>query len=227
MKTIKFSHITKNAGTTIVHVAYENKIKWGWREKDFWKNLMCFSKYKSNAPWHLPLSFVENKDLLQEVFSQYSFFTVVRNPYERCISEYYCNFGGPEVKSDNKDHINFYIKEKLMNVKVFNYKSYHFIPQFFYVYNANNEKIIEHVLKYENVACEFDALMKKYNNKFNYIENYTNNKSLNKKFKQYDLSKENIKLIQEVYYKDFIFFNYDLEPVINDVDFQLIKKNTL
>jgi hypothetical protein len=211
LKIIKFSHITKTAGTTIEHIASLNNINWGWLDADFWRNLVVFSKYKyeTDSPWHFPISFCENKELLKEVFLKYNFFTVVRNPYERCISEYYCKYGGPEIKSTKKKDFNSYIKKNLIDIKNFKFTSGHFIPQFFYAYDKNNKKIIEHVLKYENVSNEFNELMKKYNYKLNFV--YEEN--LSKKFKQYDFEKETIKLIQEVYYKDFIFFNYDINPL--------------
>ena len=215
MKTIKFSHITKTAGTTIESIAALNNINWGWRDKEFWSNLVYFSKYKyasTAAIWHFPISFCKNKKLLSEVFFNYTFFTVVRNPYERCISEYYCKHGGPKIKSIKKIDFNSYIQKSLIDIKNFKFISGHFIPQFFYVYDKNNKKIIQHVLKYENISNDFNKLMKKYEYNINFV--YDKNKNLNKKFKQSDLSKKTVDLIQEVYYKDFIFFNYDLEPSI-------------
>jgi len=217
MKILKFSHITKTAGSTIVWIAHLDNVKWGWGDEQFWKNLIVSSRYKyKGCIWHFPISFCENK-LLNETLLKYNFFTVVRNPYERCISEYYCKWGGPEIKSKEKKDFNSYIQKNLIDIKNFKFTSGHFIPQFFYAYDENNKRIIEDVLKYENIETEFNNLMNKYNYKFKFF--YDKNKNLIKKFKQCDFSKETIKLIQEVYYKDFIFFNYDLEPVINTCDF--------
>lgn len=215
MKIIKFSHITKTAGTTIEWIASLNNINWGWLDAEFWKNLVVFSRYKyKGCLWHFPISFCENNSL-NEILLKYKFFTVVRNPYERCISEYYCKWGGPEIKSTEKKDFNSYIQKNLIDIKNFKFTSGHFIPQFFYAYDENNKRIIEDILKYENIETEFNNLMNKYNYKFK----FSYGKKLIKKFKQCDFSKETIKLIQEVYYNDFIFFNYDLEPVINNGDF--------
>ena len=212
MKTIKFSHITKTAGTTIESIAWLNNINWGYNEAEFWRKLIVFSKYeyvKSTPAWHWPISFCKNKKLLNETLLKYRFFTVVRNPYDRCISEYYCEYGGPEIKSTKKKDFNYYIKKKLIDVKNFKFTSGHFIPQFFYVYEKNYEKIIKDVLKYENIETEFNSFMKKYNYKLRF--SFEKHSSI-KRFKQCDFEEKTIKLIQEVYYKDFIFFNYNLEP---------------
>jgi hypothetical protein len=76
MKIIKFSHITKTAGTTIEWIASLNNINWGWLDAEFWNYLIVFSKYKyeANSPWHFPISFCEDKELLKEVFLKYNFF---------------------------------------------------------------------------------------------------------------------------------------------------------
>ena len=86
IKQLKFIHITKCAGTTIENVGKKNNVLWGRFHKEYgW--------------WH---EIFPNKS--QELKLKYDWFVIIRNPYERLISEFYCKWG--EIgKLDNISHI--------------------------------------------------------------------------------------------------------------------------
>ena len=121
MKLLKFIHITKCAGTTIENLTFKdhfpgNNVKWG--KNDNLELCNCFSKsfrLQQQAWWHIPLRYgiVKRLDYLLE---HYNFFTIVRNPYDRIVSEYYCQWGGPARKSEDMEEFNQYIINRLLKI---------------------------------------------------------------------------------------------------------------
>ena len=93
-KELKFIHITKAAGTSIEDIGNKRGLKWGRFDKE--------QKYKtkpiSPSFWHTP--FTELDDSYKR---KYDWFVVVRNPYTRILSEYYCKWiGFSEQKLSHK-----------------------------------------------------------------------------------------------------------------------------
>ena len=81
-KELFFIHIPKNAGTTIENIAFEHNILWG--VKYFKKNnsQLNINIPKKNNLWHLP-----PKYFLDDTYKGKIIFAIVRNQYERIISE--------------------------------------------------------------------------------------------------------------------------------------------
>ncbi len=185
MKELKFIHITKCAGTTIEDLGYENKVYWGRFNKEYgW--------------WHG--NFLDKS---KDIKNKYDWFMVVRNPYDRILSEYYCKWGGIGKYNCNnsKEEFNKFLINK---IKFRSKTGDHYTEQYKYLdknYNIN-------ILRFENLEYEFNKLMKKYNLKIRFNKHI--NKGENKKFKVNDFSEELIKLINEVYKDDFIIFGYNM-----------------
>jgi hypothetical protein len=185
-KKLKFIHITKNAGTYITNTAKKNNILFGLYHKEYGHHHQLFS----NVPNH-----IKNK---------YDWFMVVRNPYSRILSEYYCRWGGIGNKNiiHTNEEFNNYLIEKI------NTRKYHYLEQ--YKYLDNKYKI--HIIKYENLNKELDNLYKKYNININLSDKKINSsEERNKKmlFKISDFNSKLINLINTVYNKDFTLFNYN------------------
>lgn len=189
-KELKFIHITKTGGTSIEKCALEKNILWGKYHKEY------------GLDHHEIFNNISN-----EIKIKYDWFTIVRDPYTRIISEFHCPFFGHNslfynknnnIKFDKND-FNQWIKERIINR--FNYPSYHFVEQHLYI----DKNININILKYENLDKEFNLLMSKYNLDIR-LDRYDN--KTEKKFTIYDLSTETIKLINNIYYNDFILFNY-------------------
>ena len=191
IKELKFIHITKTAGTTIEQIGLINNIKWGLNHKE----------YKNH---HKPLN--QQK---QELIKKYDWFMIVRNPYDRIISELHCKWGNRNrnnilncSKEKINEYIRYFINYRNNHEKNKKYYAYgHYKEQ--YKYLCDNTNI--NILKFENLKTEFNILMKKYNLNLK-LEKHLN--SNNKIFTINDLDKENIKLINNVYHKDFEYFNY-------------------
>ena len=79
-ENLVFLHIPKNAGTTIEDIGKENGYNWGRFDK---KNLKNIPFNQNCSYWHAP-----PKNLSKDYYNINPSFTVVRNPYDRIVSEY-------------------------------------------------------------------------------------------------------------------------------------------
>jgi len=192
MKELKFIHITKTGGTSIEDIGIKNGKKWGRFDKEY--NI----GFRGSDIWHTKFTLLSN-----HVKLKYDWFTVVRNPYERLISEFYCPWGGggiPNKFTCSKDEFNKILKEKILyhHSQVWG----HWVPQHFYI----DPNINIHIIRFENLVKEFNELMKKYNYNID-IDMHSN---MGKKiFTVDDLSNEVISLINNIYHKDFEMFGYE------------------
>ena len=199
MSNLKFLHITKTSGTYIENLALKKGILWGRNDKKL-RSLKYNEEYrqlKNTSFWHIPLQefykFPHKKGT--------KIFTVIRNPYTRVISECTCKWGGRFAKKvENVNDLNAYIKKQV--TKANNKKFHHFLPQSLYTHNLKGEKVIDYIIRYEEIH-KFNELMIKYGIDITYIK-----KETNQKFTVDDISDENIKLINEVYDLDFNYYNY-------------------
>ena len=187
MKELGFIHITKCAGTSIENMGKQDNQKWGRFDKQYGFHHRLFSK--------VPNSVRESKD----------WFAVVRNPYDRLISEYYCKYGGinklKNPPKHNKEEFNKFIRNRInRRSKVGN----HYTEQYKYFEDVP-QKV--QVIKMENLNSGLKKLFKKYNLNIQIPEKKSN---VGKKglFTSKDFDNETLKLINEVYGKDFKNFKY-------------------
>ena len=140
IKQLKYIHITKCAGSFIEDIGNEYNIKWGRFHSEY-------------GYWH---DTFYNKSL--ELKKKYDWFIVVRNPYDRILSEYYCQWGGigkTDIKHSKKEFNNYLIK-KIQNRSI---SGDHYTEQYKYI--DNNTKI--NVVKFENLNEELNTLFNIYN----------------------------------------------------------------
>jgi hypothetical protein len=204
MKELKFVHIPKCAGSSVEAIGYVKNIYWGKNDKEL-EQLIKKANTNNISFWHVPLSNLNNI-LLRQYIERYDLFAIVRNPYNRCISEYFF-FKKNLYNNHNfsKAEMNRFIIDNLFEN---NYDhDGHFIQQYKYIYDNNSNKIVKHIFKTENLDNDFNKLMKKYNLDLS-ITNIKINKSTNL-YSINDLSTECIKKINEYYHLDFYLFRYD------------------
>lgn len=206
-KKLRFIHITKSGGSSIEEAAILHNIHWGVNDLDFGQYSPLFIK----APWHYPFSFFPHR------FPRHNFdwFLVHRNPYDRILSEFHCQWGGVgedvhkyTVATFNKfvvDKIKLMLQIVNFEKKSLRFNGMHYIPQYLY-YDAN---VTMHLLPFKNLTVAFNDLMQKYDlpvrlNTSYHLNNHT------RVFTRHDLSPETKQLIQHVYRKDFAIFGYDM-----------------
>ena len=208
MKPLKFIHITKNAGTSIENIANKKNYKWGRFDQSL--------SFLGRVFWHQPFQFCHKEAHKKMIINKFDLFAVVRHPYDRCVSEYFCRWGGPRGNvTRTKEHMNNYIQDKVRKVKnkkeilgrnIWRDLCYgHFIPQFYYIYDGKGCKMVKHILKFEELQTQFNQLMKRYKIPLELDRHDNVNK---RNLSVDDLTQETKDLIYTVYERDFREFGY-------------------
>ena len=201
-KRLEFVHITKTGGSAIEKAGAMNEIIWGACHYMEFEEVGCtkpdlpyispeYQSYALTSPWHTP------PKLLQQYVSadQYPYddadlFVVVRNPYDRILSEYYCPWMGFHQKYDKDPnepvHLNWWVKYTITKLsdQVDEFQKVdpsdrpkvqqkyvsedprllaqkHYVNQAEYVFDGEN-RVVKNVVHYEHLQEEFNVLMKKY-----------------------------------------------------------------
>ncbi len=192
-KKIIFIHVPKTAGTTI---------EWMLDMELSLENFYGIENGKA-------LQHLLARDIKKKIkdYDEYIKFTVVRNPYDRFISEYkWCEMDGHGfIKCESIDEFLSYV-EKVVKRNKYDENVYidHLIPQYEYVYDKKGELLVDYVGKYEELEDVFNYMRK--NLKVTKEEIYKLNET--KKYKVI-LNKEQKDRIYNLYKKDFELFNYE------------------
>jgi len=195
-------HIPKTGGSSLeLYFSYKYNIS--LNEKSLYMYIDDETKLNENITINSSLQHITYNQIVKYSkffkidFNNINIITIVRNPYERIISDlfYYSKININTSKEEVFDIINEYLLSD-------NYDN-HNIPQYNFVTDDNKELIPNiHILKTETLTTDMNDLgYKDFNivtnnnlNKVNYY-NYLNNKS--------------IEIINDFYHFDFIIFNYD------------------
>lgn len=157
-------------------------------------------------PWHFPTSFLEPHHPFFK--PNVALFTVVRNPYDRAVSLYYCPFAGYKGKDKN----NVEVFNKWIQDIATNQPGIVLMPQYQYIYNSteiekdNPQPMVDHILRYENLTAEFNDLMKTYILNIS-LPPVKYNKGQEHKFSASSLSQASLKIIQK-YRLDILILGY-------------------
>lgn len=189
-----YIHIPKTAGTSIEQFL-----------KDNGKNSIDYLGVRNNRSLHHLLAH-ELKKEVPFIFYKYYKFSIVRNPYDRLLSEYYwtpiqgVGFKSGQSKADFITYVSSVVKNRLYFTNIYND---HFIPQADFLYNGK-KILIDQLFRYEDLEWTIEYLKKKLNieNNLPYL-----NKS-NKNIKKTEWTQRQKERIYKIYQKDFIIFNY-------------------
>ena len=190
-----FIHIPKTAGTSIEQFL---------REKN--KNDLEFIGLKNNRSMQHYRA-IELKIQLGYIFNLYYKFSIIRNPYDRLLSEYYWtpipNVGYKYGKT--KFEFLNYVTDVIKNNKIFENKyNDHFIPQYLFLYQGK-KLLVDQIFKYEDLEWVENYLKKKLN-----IDNnlpFLNKSKLN--IEKEDWNPRQKERIYKLYKPDFLIFNYE------------------
>lgn len=193
---ILFIHIPKTGGTVI-----ENEIKKKYQQTLYsgkTNNLLKEPFNKKSLQHQFYTTLYKYKNVLDINFDNIKIFTVVRNPYDRVISDLFWhrfikkNFTAEKVYQIIKN--NYINRDDLDN---------HNQPQYKFITDENLELI-------KNIKIFKCEELNKINNELNKFLGFNINiiqKNVNKDYSRY-LNKNSISLINKFYYKDFELFNY-------------------
>jgi hypothetical protein len=140
LNSLEFVHITKTAGTSIEDWGRINHIRWGYQKRDVLNNI---PRSILGESWHIPARYFASTP-----FPPYcETFCVVRNPYTRIISEYYCPWiGSPKWNLHNQEEFNRWIRT--FSESILRRQDAHGLPQYLYL-------PIDHIIRFENLQNEF------------------------------------------------------------------------
>jgi len=259
-----FIHIPKNAGSSISKIFYNKGILIGrnfynknlkylcphpdqydlfvdpkFSHKDISKFIdvpNSGKRYLSNSLnfWHLPMRFWK-PNYIKYYKNGHVIFCVVRNPYDKIVSEFkfWIDFLKERVREKRTIDgvMNFYDGD--LNMTVENLNKFivkacdknncfsldgHILPQYIYVYETDNfnekSKIPHVILKFENLKNDFNSFVNKYNLGIppNVISDIKLNPSSVKSVTVNDITPKNIELIYNYYINDFKLFGYNKNP---------------
>ncbi len=200
-KPLQFIHITKNAGTTIENEARKHHVSWGAHFNQMpWFKPHCRRHFERH---HAPLSHYEPR-----FFECFDTFAVVRHPYARALSEFYCRWGhaeGFKKRYPNAKTFNVAFRQ-VLQAKQRNPNMRHWRPQHEYIFDADGKQRITHIVRFEHLKAEFDALMQRYKLRVR-IRSHAN-RSKPKQYTVSDFDSQTLALLNKVYARDFERFSW-------------------
>lgn len=192
-KKICFIHIPKTGGTSIE------------KNLDIMNKNNYWGGFKGRSMQHYLWN--DYKNILNENYNNFFKFTIVRNPYDRIISEYYWN---KDFGFSKKISFDDYLKQvsNIFQNNLFNNKNCnHFIPQHKFIYDSSNNLMIDKIFNFELFDEIYQYLIQN-----NYLEKIILNKKFNKRKRKginlNQLTHEQKNIIYNLYKNDFILFNY-------------------
>ena len=239
-RRLELVHIPKTGGTAMEAQAARMNITWSmchFKKGKILNETFCPGpilkhwrpsvKTHSRCPWwHLPPQYFELHDF--NPYAGADLFCVVRNPYERLLSEYY--YAGTYLaKKDaeqlnNVNRLNGWVRHNLLDLIVtmkrgdirqnrtgneIYFRNFgHFIPQYDYVFH-HRRQIIKHVLRFENMEEEFHALMKLYDLPVR-LPTHRLRPSHPSTLTAYNLTRSNLELVERLYEDDLREWGYEI-----------------
>lgn len=195
-RKIIFIHIPKTGGTTI-----ENYMK--TIDKPIFYG--GYGKLKNIIFQHLNYkNYI--KFFGKEEYNKFIKFSIVRNPYDRLISEYYWSKLNIGFKSNKTFDYFLNQVEDIVTNRKYNLTIHHnhFIPQYEFICDSNNNIVVDKLFKFE----EFNEILKFLNEK-KYNTKKEKNLNVSKNKEKIILNNNQKKKIYELYKKDFEIFKYE------------------
>jgi hypothetical protein len=190
MRPLNFIHITKTGGTAI--------------ENAFQAHGMHVGRHQADGYfWHAVVP--------DAIRSKYNWFTVVREPYSRCVSEYHCKWGNPLRNDGTVADFNQTVRTGIESRHACGTGRYtgHWESQTKFVFPGVA------ILKFENLQQDLDQLLHRVGLKP--ISIPVTNRAIQSTFTVDDLDTLSISVINRAYTQDFERFGYPMRSTTDGV----------
>lgn len=200
-----FIHIPKCGGTSIENVIWPEPRK----EEDLWMGFISkyYNKYQTGGLQHLFASHVL-QEAGEEVFAKYFKFTIVRNPWEKAISQYFYMGRRPDLRDfiGMQENVSFKYYLDLIRKKT----HVQWEPQYQFITDSNGELIVDYVGRLESINKDMDVIFNRIGIKAT-IEHTNATKHQHYSHYYDDESRE---MVSELYSSDIRMLGYAFESGI-------------
>lgn len=152
MKRCIFIHIPKTGGTSVEQFI-----------RDHDKNDIQYLGVRNNRSMHHMTASQLKIELPLTQYNTYYRFSIVRNPYDRLLSEYYWSpvigYKKGHTKTEFLKHVIYIVRHQLYYTNIY---FDHFIPQYKFVYDQKKLQV-HHLFKFEDMEWIKKYLSKKLN----------------------------------------------------------------
>lgn len=199
-----FVHIPKCGGSSVEDVIWPNKED--RTESNLWMGFVSKfeNKYQTGGLQHL-LAQQIRQEVGPEVFSDYFKFTMVRNPWDKAVSQ----FTYMQKRKDLRDDIGMRKNDEFKTYLSLIKKTRHvqWMPQHFFVMSDEGEVLVDFIGRFERFEDDIHAILKKLH--IDSVENIPHRKkSLRSHYRDY-YDSESQEMVREMYKLDVLAFDYD------------------
>lgn len=204
-----FIHIPKAAGSSVEKVF--NVLPFDWKVMDL-ENLVGWDPVNRIHLQHATVSQLIDFGFLTKMeFEKNYSFSIVRNPFDRAVSDYFYLSGRWKIKDSFENYILEDGKfKKIFNKEIgMNWRGDHTTPQIRFI-TYKDVLFVNEVLKFEELSCSLPKLL---NEKFKIDLSRLphEKKSIERKHYSEYINKKNRYLLEKKYAKDFMAFDYKFE----------------
>jgi hypothetical protein len=219
---LEFVHATKTGGSAIEKAAAKHGIAWGAchyncasfdamkcpsrSPPQYFEGRVKATRYVGSMLWHIPPHYWS-----PNLLDGHRTFTVVRNPYSRAVSEYYNKwdgFIGTDEERNDPANMNAWIQTNLIDRP----KGIRYLQHSKYVFDEHGNKVVDIVLRFENLAAEFNQLMESEGLPIRLDDTPFNERTGIAQLGVEDLTNATIRKINDYCVEDFVHFDY--EPLL-------------
>ncbi len=197
-----FIHIPKTAGTTVEKLIWPNEE--ARTEEELWMGFVKdqHNKYHTGGLQHLMARYVR-EEVGDKKFNAFYKFSVVRNPWDKTVSQFRYMKQRPDLRSFLGMHRFTSFKKYLKLIQKVDHV--HWLPQVKFLFDLNGELLVDKVLSFENFESEIKEVLGRLKLEIKSIPHL--NRSKRRDYKSYysNVTKE---MVEEFYKDDIKKFNY-------------------
>lgn len=177
-----------------------------------------------------PKQLLETELIQQEVWDSYIKFTIVRNSWDRSLSDYIWMMSDTGVSGSYTEYLNREggFRHYLRDGDYSEYRGDHLTPQLEFTH-INKELVLDKIFKFENLNYDFSDLCKQIGVNDNVLP-YDKKRSIARRHYSYYYNNELMELVSDIYREDIKYFNFnfiDKKPIHEKLLFGLSRLHLL